>query len=69
MEMRDKKNQESADWLRAFNMRSQAMKRSIELHAKLLEPKEALSDKLQQRRSVLAGEAVHSTVPRPLIVT
>lgn len=57
MEMRDKKNQESADWLKAFNMRSEAMKRSIRVHAKLLEPKEVLSDKLQQHRSVLASKA------------
>lgn len=56
MEMRDKKNQESADWLRAFNMRSQAMKRSITLHTKLLEPKEVLSHKLQQHRSALLGQ-------------
>uniref|UniRef100_A0A674PDT2 FAM161 centrosomal protein B n=1 Tax=Takifugu rubripes TaxID=31033 RepID=A0A674PDT2_TAKRU len=35
MEMRDKKNQESADWLRAFNRRSQALKSSSALHAKL----------------------------------
>lgn len=69
MEMRDKKNQESADWLRAFNMRSQAMKRSITLHTKRLEPKEVLSDKVQQHRSALLGKAVHSTVSQSLIVT
>lgn len=69
MEMRDKKNQESADWLRAFNMRSQAMKRNITLHAKLLEPKKVARDKLQQYRSVLASKAVHPTVSQPLTVT
>lgn len=69
MEMRDKKNQESADWLRAFNVRSQAMKRSITLHTKLPEPKEVLSDKVQQHRSAPLGKAVHSTVSQSLIVT
>lgn len=69
MEMRDKKNQESADWLRAFNRRSQAMKRSIALHTTLLEPEEVLSDKVQQHRSVLVSKAGNSTVSQPLIVT
>ncbi|XP_068608187.1 protein FAM161B [Brachionichthys hirsutus] len=51
IEMRDSKNQESANWLRKSQMRSQAMKKSIALHAKLLDPhsswKEVHNEKLQ----------------------
>ncbi|XP_075964403.1 protein FAM161B [Anarhichas minor] len=54
MEMRDSKNQESADWLRKYQMRSQAMKKTVSLHARLLDPhsslKAAYNDKLQQHR-------------------
>ncbi|XP_029316395.1 protein FAM161B [Cottoperca gobio] len=54
MEIRDSKNQESADWLRKYQMRSQAMKKTITLHAKLLDPhgslKEVYNDKLQHHR-------------------
>lgn len=57
MEMRDNKNQESADWLTTYQMRSQAMKKNVTLHAKLLDPhsslKEVHSEKLQHHRSVL----------------
>lgn len=63
MEMRDKKNQESADWLRTFNRRSQALKRSGALHAKLPDQKDVHEEKLQQHRSV------HLTVSQPLNVT
>lgn len=48
--MRDKKNQDSADWFRTFNIRSQAVKRNA-LHAKLLEQKDVHNEKLQQHRS------------------
>ncbi|XP_033498413.2 protein FAM161B [Epinephelus lanceolatus] len=54
MEMRDSKSQESADWLRKYQMRSQAMKKTVTLHAKLLDPhsslKEVYNDKLQNHR-------------------
>ncbi|XP_027130957.1 protein FAM161B isoform X3 [Larimichthys crocea] len=55
MEMRDSKNQESADWLRKHQMRSQAMKKTVALHAKLLDPhsslKEVHNEKLQHHRA------------------
>lgn len=58
MEMRDSKNQESADWLKKHQMRSQAMKKTVTLHAKLLDPhsslKEVYNEKLQQHRWVLS---------------
>eukprot|EP00064_Thunnus_orientalis_P010083 superscaffoldBa00001335_g10109 len=54
MEMRDSKNQESADWLKKYQLRSQAMKRTVALHAKLLDPhnslKEVYNEKLQHHR-------------------
>lgn len=57
MEMRDSKNQESANWLMTYQMRSQAMKKNVTLHAKLLDPhsslKEVHNEKLQHHRSVL----------------
>lgn len=69
MEMRDKKNRESADWLRTFNRRSQALKRSGALHAKLPDQKDMHEERLQQHRSVLVSKAVHLTVSQPLNVT
>ncbi|XP_044021741.1 protein FAM161B [Siniperca chuatsi] len=54
MEMRDSKNQESADWLKKYQMRSQAMKKTVTLHAKLLDPhsslKEVYNEKLHHHR-------------------
>lgn len=54
MEMRDSKNQEGADWLRMYQMKSQAMKKTVTLHAKLLDPhsslKEVHTEKLQYLR-------------------
>ncbi|XP_026164237.1 protein FAM161B [Mastacembelus armatus] len=54
MEMRDSKNQESADWLRKYQMRTQDMKKTVALHAKLLDPHSSLKDvyneKLQHHR-------------------
>ncbi|XP_069571066.1 protein FAM161B [Brachyistius frenatus] len=54
MEMRDSKNQESTDWMRNYQMRSQAMKKTVALHAKLLDPhsslKEVYDEKLQHHR-------------------
>ncbi|KAM7375801.1 hypothetical protein PAMP_005569 [Pampus punctatissimus] len=54
MEMRASKNQESADWLRKYQLRSEAMKKTVGLHAKLLDPhsslKEVYNEKLQHHR-------------------
>lgn len=54
MEMRDSKNQESADWLKKYQMRSQAMKKKVSLHAKLLDPhnslREEYNEKVQRHR-------------------
>ncbi|KAM9354861.1 protein FAM161B [Pholidichthys leucotaenia] len=54
MELRDSKNQDSLDWLRSYEMRSQAMKKAVTLHAKLLDPhsslKEVYNEKLQHHR-------------------
>ncbi|XP_073340219.1 protein FAM161B [Pagrus major] len=55
MEIRDSKNQETADWLRMYQMKSQAMKKTVTLHAKLLDPhsslKEVHNEKLQYLRA------------------
>ncbi|XP_023147881.1 protein FAM161B [Amphiprion ocellaris] len=54
MELRDIKNEESADWMRNHQLRSQAMKKTVTLHAKLLDPhrslKEVFYEKLQHHR-------------------
>lgn len=54
MEIRESKNQESADWMRKHQMRSEAMKRTVTLHAKLLDPhrslKEVYNEKLQHHQ-------------------
>ncbi|XP_029981937.1 protein FAM161B [Sphaeramia orbicularis] len=54
IEMRVNKNQESVDWLSKYQMRSQAMRKTVSLHAKLLDPHSSLKDvyneKLQQHR-------------------
>lgn len=55
MEMRHSKSHESEDWLRMHQMRSEAMRRSVALHARLLDPhsslKEVHNEKLLQHRS------------------
>ncbi|KAM9341276.1 protein FAM161B [Symphorus nematophorus] len=55
MEMRDSKNQESADWLKKYQIRSEAMKKTVALHAKMLDPhsslKEVHNEKLQKHRA------------------
>lgn len=55
MEMRHSKSHESEDWLRMYQMRSEAMRRSVALHARLLDPhsslKEVHNEKLQQHWS------------------
>ncbi|KAM3871363.1 protein FAM161B [Diretmus argenteus] len=54
MELRDSKKQESADWMRRYQMRSQAMKKTVSIRAKVLDPhrslKEVYHEKLQQHR-------------------
>uniref|UniRef100_A0A096MCQ2 FAM161 centrosomal protein B n=1 Tax=Poecilia formosa TaxID=48698 RepID=A0A096MCQ2_POEFO len=44
MEIRESKSQESAEWLKSYQMRSQAMKKTVLLHAKLLDPHSSLKD-------------------------
>ncbi|XP_070698508.1 protein FAM161B [Pempheris klunzingeri] len=55
MEMRDSSKQQSEDWLRKYQMRSQAMRKTVTLHAKLLDPhsslKEVYNEKLQHHRA------------------
>ncbi|KAM6968825.1 protein FAM161B [Tautogolabrus adspersus] len=52
MELRENTNQESVDWLRKHQMRSQVMQKTVSLHARLLDPhsslKEVCHEKLQQ---------------------
>ncbi|KAF3701255.1 Protein FAM161B [Channa argus] len=54
MEIRESKNQESAEWFRKYEMKSQAMKKTVILHAKLLDPHSSLNEmyneKLQHHR-------------------
>ncbi|KAM6912265.1 protein FAM161B [Xenentodon cancila] len=54
MELRDSKNQESVEWLRNYQMRGQAMKKTVAMHAKLLDPhsslKEVYNEHLQQHQ-------------------
>ncbi|KAF7665816.1 hypothetical protein LDENG_00130580 [Lucifuga dentata] len=54
MELRESKKEESADWMRKHQIRSQAMKETISIHAKLLDPlcnlKEVYNEKLQHHR-------------------
>uniref|UniRef100_A0A8C6SY28 FAM161 centrosomal protein B n=1 Tax=Neogobius melanostomus TaxID=47308 RepID=A0A8C6SY28_9GOBI len=53
IEVRESK--ESAEWLRKYRMRSEAMQRTVTLHAKLLDPhrslKEVCNEKLQHHRA------------------
>ncbi|XP_054894527.1 protein FAM161B isoform X2 [Poeciliopsis prolifica] len=44
MEIRESKNQESAEWLKRYQLRSQALKKTVVLHAKLLDPHSSLKD-------------------------
>ncbi|XP_074547977.1 protein FAM161B isoform X2 [Halichoeres trimaculatus] len=52
MELRENKNQESLDWLKMYQMKSQAMRKTVTLHAKLLNPhrdlKEVCDERVQQ---------------------
>uniref|UniRef100_A0A3B4AAF1 Uncharacterized protein n=1 Tax=Periophthalmus magnuspinnatus TaxID=409849 RepID=A0A3B4AAF1_9GOBI len=54
LEVQESKTQESAEWLRKYQMRSEAMQRTVTLHAKLLDPhrslKEVYNEKLQHHR-------------------
>ncbi|XP_028994411.1 protein FAM161B [Betta splendens] len=44
MEVRESKNQESAEWFRKYQTRSRAMKKAVALHAKLLDPHRSLNE-------------------------
>ncbi|XP_061599276.1 protein FAM161B [Cololabis saira] len=44
MELSESKNQESVEWLRNHQIRSQAMKKTLALHAKLLDPHSSLKE-------------------------
>ncbi|MED6271255.1 hypothetical protein CHARACLAT_018310 [Characodon lateralis] len=48
--MRENENQESAEWLKNYQMRSQAMKKTVVLHAKLLDPHSSLKDVCNENR-------------------
>ncbi|KAM9708949.1 protein FAM161B isoform 1-T2 [Menidia menidia] len=54
MEIRERKIQESADWLKNYQMRSQSIKKGVLLHAKFLDPhsslKEVYNENLQRHR-------------------
>ncbi|XP_072220817.1 protein FAM161B [Leuresthes tenuis] len=54
METRESKTQESMDWLRNYQMKSQGIKKAVVLHAKLLDPhsslKEVYNENLQRHR-------------------
>lgn len=57
METRHSKSHESEDWLKMHQMRSEAMTRSVALHARLLDPhsslKEMQDEKVLRHRSAL----------------
>ncbi|KAM9787708.1 protein FAM161B isoform 2-T2 [Syngnathus typhle] len=54
MEMRDGKNQESADWARKYQSKSEALRKTVSLHAKSMDPhkslKEVYDERLQHHR-------------------
>uniref|UniRef100_A0AAV2JEA6 Protein FAM161B n=1 Tax=Knipowitschia caucasica TaxID=637954 RepID=A0AAV2JEA6_KNICA len=54
VELRESKSQESGEWLRRYQQRSQALQKTLTLQAKLLDPhrslKEVYNEKLQQHR-------------------
>ncbi|XP_077412377.1 protein FAM161B [Vanacampus margaritifer] len=49
MEVRDGKNQESADWVRKYQSKSEAMRKTVSLHAKLLDPHKSLQEVYDER--------------------
>ncbi|XP_061552117.1 protein FAM161B isoform X1 [Phycodurus eques] len=49
MEMRDAKNKESADWSRKYQSKSEAMNKTVSLHAKLLDPHKSLREVYDER--------------------
>ncbi|XP_019721056.1 protein FAM161B isoform X3 [Hippocampus comes] len=49
MEIRDGKNQESADWQRKYQSKSEAMRKTVSLHAKLLDPHKSLKEVYDER--------------------
>ncbi|KAJ3613014.1 hypothetical protein NHX12_019271 [Muraenolepis orangiensis] len=44
LEMKERKNGESADWMRSFQMRSQAMQKTVTVRAKVTDPHSSLRD-------------------------
>uniref|UniRef100_A0A1A8MKU1 Family with sequence similarity 161, member B n=1 Tax=Nothobranchius pienaari TaxID=704102 RepID=A0A1A8MKU1_9TELE len=44
MDLRESKNQESADWLKNYQTRSQSIRKAVTLHAKALDPHSSLND-------------------------
>ncbi|XP_029972310.1 protein FAM161B [Salarias fasciatus] len=55
VEMRESRNQESERWLKSYQLRSEAMRKTVARHAKLLDPhsslKEVYNEKLQRHRA------------------
>ncbi|XP_051942559.1 protein FAM161B isoform X3 [Hippocampus zosterae] len=49
MEIRDGKNQESEDWQRKYQSKSEAMRKTVSLHAKLLDPHKSLKEVYDER--------------------
>ncbi|KAM4625886.1 protein FAM161B [Polymixia lowei] len=54
VELKDSKSQESADWMTRYHVRSQAMKKTVTIRAKVMDPhsslKEVYHEKLQRHR-------------------
>lgn len=54
MELMDSKEQESAEWMKRYQIRSQAMKKTVAIRAKVMDPhsslKEVYQEKLRQHR-------------------
>uniref|UniRef100_A0A1A8HS88 Family with sequence similarity 161, member B n=1 Tax=Nothobranchius kuhntae TaxID=321403 RepID=A0A1A8HS88_NOTKU len=48
MDLRESKNQESADWLKNYQTRSQSIRKAVTLHAKVLDPHSSLNDVLSE---------------------
>ncbi|XP_054653670.1 protein FAM161B [Dunckerocampus dactyliophorus] len=49
MEMKDWKNQASDNWLRKYQIKSEAMRKTVSLHAKLLDPHKSLREVYDER--------------------
>ena len=44
LEMKESKKGQSADWMRSFQMRSQAMQKTVTVRAKVTDPHSSLKD-------------------------